>query len=96
MDEPSIINGFADSLGTQVVGRMPMDDLIPMSEIRQKTVMEYAPGSDIAETSKNMGKSIAENRNRSVPEPLFDEEPNHINKRIEDMFREKALTKRSI
>jgi nitrogenase iron protein NifH len=54
VDEPSIVDGFAERLGTQVVGRVPMSDLIPMSEICHKTVIEYAPDSDTAEFFRNL------------------------------------------
>jgi len=95
VDEPSIIDGFAGRLGSQVVGRMPMNDLIPRSEIHHKTVMEYAPDSNIAETFKKIGKAIVENRKKAVPEPLSDEELNEINREVEDLFRERTLARQS-
>ena len=95
VDEPSIIDGFAGRLGSQVVGRMPMNDLIPRSEIHHKTVIEYAPDSNIAETFKKIGKAIVENRKKAVPEPLSDEELNEINREVEDLFREKTLARQS-
>jgi nitrogenase iron protein NifH len=91
VDEPSIIDGFARRLGTRVVGRIPMSDLIPRSEIRHKTVVEYAPDSEIAETFRKLGRSIIENKNKVVPEPLSDDELNEINREVEDLFREKTL-----
>jgi nitrogenase iron protein NifH len=95
VDEPSIIDGFAARLGTQVVGRMPMNDLIPRSEIHHKTVIEYAPDSEIAEIFKRIGRNILENRKTTVPKPLSDEELNEINREVEDLFREKTLTQLS-
>lgn len=91
VDEPSIVDGFAERLGAQVVGRVPMSDLIPMSEIRHKTVIEYAPDSDTAEFFRNLGRSIVRNENKVVPEPLSDEELNEINREVEELFREKTL-----
>jgi len=96
VDEPSIVDGFAERLGTQVVGRVPMSDLIPMSEIRHKTVIEYAPDSDIAEFFRNLGKSIIKNENKVVPEPLSDEELNEINREVEELFREKTLARMAL
>ncbi|MBK7385245.1 MAG: nitrogenase iron protein [Methanothrix sp.] len=95
VDEPSIIDGFAARLGTQVVGRMPMNDLIPRSEIHHKTVIEYTPDSEIAEIFKRIGRNILENRKTTVPKPLSDEELNEINREVEDLFREKTLTQLS-
>jgi len=68
-----------------------MSDLIPMSEIRHKTVIEYAPDSDTAEFFRNLGRSIVRNENKVVPEPLSDEELNEINREVEELFREKTL-----
>lgn len=93
VNEPSIIEGFAERLGTEVLGRIPMSDLIPMSEIRHKTVIEYAHDSDIADTFRFLGRSIIENENKVVPKPLSDEELNEINQEIEDLFRERTMAR---
>ena len=91
VNEPSIIDGFARRLGTTVVGRVPMSDLIPRSEIHHKIVIEYAKDSEIAETFRSLGKSILENKNRVVPEPLSDDELNEINSEVEILFRKRTL-----
>jgi nitrogenase iron protein NifH len=74
---------------------MPMNDLIPRSEIHHKTVIEYTPDSEIAEIFKRIGRNILENRKTTVPKPLSDEELNEINREVEDLFREKTLTQLS-
>lgn len=88
VDEPSIVENFAERLGTKLVGRLPMSDLIPRAEIRRKTVIEYAPDSEMAGIFRVLGLAVLENEDRAVPEPLSDDELDKINEEIELLLRE--------
>ncbi len=88
VDEPSIVENFAERLGTKLVGRLPMSDLIPRAEIRRKTVIEYAPHSEVACIFRELGLAVLENEDRAVPEPLSDDELDKINEEIEILLRE--------
>ncbi len=88
VDEPSIVENFAERLGTKLVGRLPMSDLIPRAEIRRKTVIEYAPDSEMADRFRKLGLAVFENEDRAVPEPLSDDELDRINEEIEILLRE--------
>lgn len=88
VDEPSIVENFAERLGTKLVGRLPMSDLIPRAEIRRKTVIEYAPDSEMADRFRELGLAVFENEDRAVPEPLSDDELDRINEEIEILLRE--------
>ena len=91
--EPSIVDGFAARLGAKVMGKIPMSELIPRSEIQHKTVLEYAPDSVIADIFRYLALSIFENEDRIVPEPLSDVELDEINEEFEGILKEKEIGK---
>jgi len=70
VDESSIVENFADRLGTKVIGKVPMSSLIPRAEIRRKTVVEHTPDSEISQTFRRLGLDMVENEDRVVPNPL--------------------------
>ena len=89
VDEPSIIESFATRLGAKVMGRLPMSELISRAEIRHKTVLEYAPNSEIADMFRGLALSIYLNEDRIVPKPLSDDELDEINEEIDVLMRNK-------
>ncbi|MEA1864251.1 MAG: nitrogenase iron protein [Euryarchaeota archaeon] len=89
VDEPSIVDGLAERLGTKVMGRVPMSLLVPRAELRRKTVIEYAPDSEIADTFRDLATKICENEDRVMPDPLSDDELDGINEEIEVLLKEK-------
>jgi len=89
VDEPSIVDGLAERLGTKVMGRVPMSLLVPRAELRRKTVIEYAPDSEIADTFRDLATTICENEDRVMPDPLSDDELDGINEEIEALLKEK-------
>jgi len=86
VDEPRIVEDFASRLGTHVVGRMPMSDIIPRSEIRRQTVLQYAPKSDIAGIFRELAREICANKVRCSPNPLSDEELDLMNLEIDRLL----------
>ena len=91
--EPSIVDGFAARLGAKVMGKIPMSELIPRSEIHHKTVLEYAPDSEIADMFRELALAIFDNEDRMIPEPLSDAELDEINEEIEGILKEKGIGK---
>ena len=91
--EPSIVDGFAARLGAKVMGNIPMSELIPRSEIQHKTVLEYAPDSEIADMFRELALAIFDNDDRIVPKPLSDAELDEINEEIEGILKEKGIGK---
>ncbi len=89
VDEPSIVDGLAERLGTKVRGGVPMSLLVPRAELRRKTVIEYAPDSEIADTFRDLATKICENKDRVMPDPLTDDELDGINEEIEVLLKEK-------
>ena len=89
VDEPSIIESFAARLGAKVMGRLPMSELISRAEIRHKTVLEYAPNSEIADMFRELALAIFENEDRIKPKPLSDDELDEINEEIDVLMSEK-------
>lgn len=88
VDAPSIIDGLAERLGTKVMGKVPMSLLVPRAELRRKTVIEYAPDSEIADTFRALATTICENKDRVMPDPLSDDELDGINEKIEVLLKE--------
>lgn len=89
VDAPSIIDGLAERLGTKVMGKVPMSLLVPRAELRRKTVIEYAPDSEIADTFRALATAICENEDRVMPDPLSDDELDGINEEIEVLLKER-------
>lgn len=89
VNEPDIVENFAEKVGTHVVGKIPMSVAISRAEVRRKTVIEYAPDSKIAEAFRELAKSILENKKRTIPEPLSDEDLDKITEYIDELLREK-------
>ncbi len=89
VNNPIIVDKFAKKLGTQVIGMVSMSDIIPRAEIRHKTVIEYAPGSEIAEMLCKLALAVFDNRQRIVPVPLSDREMDEINEEIDSILWER-------
>ena len=89
VDEPTIIESFAARLSAKIMGKIPMSVLIPRAEIRHKTVLEYAPDSEIADIFRDLALALYEAEDRIIPKPLSDVELDEINEEIEVLLREK-------
>ena len=87
LDAEDIVEEFAKKLGTEIVGKIPNSLLIAEAEIEGKTVIEYAPNSEIAKIYRELAKKIYENDNGVIPTPLENEEIMQIGKRIKERIR---------
>ncbi|ACV24948.1 nitrogenase iron protein [Methanocaldococcus fervens] len=88
INAPEIVEVFAKKIGTQVIGRIPMSNLITKAEIYRKTVIEYAPDSEIADRFRELAIAIYKNENRVIPNPLLEDELDKITEKIDDLLKE--------
>ncbi len=68
--ETEIVEDFAHKIGSQVIGVIPRSELVQKSEIDAKTVVEKFPSSEQANQYKNLSKSIYNNHEFVIPEPM--------------------------
>ncbi|MEE3420775.1 MAG: nitrogenase iron protein NifH [Lachnospiraceae bacterium] len=66
----NIIDDFAVRTGTQTIGYVPRSIVVQQSELYGKTVIEANPHSEQADIYRKLAKSIAENEDLVVPNPL--------------------------
>lgn len=76
-NELEIVNSFAERIGSRVIGVIPRSELVQKSEIEAKTVVEKFPETKQAELYRELAKTIYENHDFVIPEPMdadeFDE-----------------------
>jgi nitrogenase iron protein NifH len=66
----SIIDDFAQKTGTRVAGYIPRSLTVSQSELYGKTVIEANPDSEHAGLYRRLAKSVAENDDLLIPNPL--------------------------
>lgn len=69
-NEYELLKAFSEELGTQLIHFVPRDNVVQRAEIRKKTVIEYAPESNQAETYRRLARHIEENEQFVIPTPL--------------------------
>lgn len=72
--ERELITAFAKKIGTEMVGFIPRSELVQAAELESKTVIEYAPSSELADIYRSIASTIENNKTPVVPTPLADEE----------------------
>jgi len=95
IDDPELVDEFAEGVGSEVVGAIPNDPLIAESEIYGKTVIEYMPDSIIADRFRELAGAILENGSGVTPQPLSKEKLAELARRIREKTREAVDTNRS-
>jgi len=80
-NEEEIVQSFAEKIGTQVIGTIKRSNLIQLSELDAKTVVEKYPKSEEAEEYRKLADKIFSNNKYVIPEPLNDED-------FEDFFKQ--------
>ncbi|MFP3040470.1 nitrogenase iron protein NifH [Treponema primitia] len=66
----NIIDDFAQKTGTKVTGYIPRSLVVSQSELYGKTVIEASPESEHAKLYRKLAKSVAENEDLMIPNPL--------------------------
>jgi len=88
INEPSIVENFANKIGTSVIGKIPISNTIIKSEIYKKTVIENAPNSEIANVFRSLAKKIYENNNKTIPAPLSENGIDEITEKIDELLKD--------
>ena len=70
LDEEDIVNKFAEEVGAAIIEKIPYSPLIVEAEVEGKTVVEYAPQSEVAEKFRSLAIKIVSNERRVAPTPL--------------------------
>ena len=89
LDDEAVVSDFAEKVGSQVIGHIPNAYLIAEAEIEGKTVIEYAPESEIANLFRKLAQGIYTNTLTSVPAPLEQKEMMEIGQLIRKRTKEK-------
>jgi len=91
IDDVNMVEGFAQSVGSKVIGAIPSDPMVTESELYGKTVIEYAPDSQIAESFRKLATAILDNEESVVPKPLSREVLAELAQRIRKKTRASIL-----
>ena len=91
IDDITLVEEFAQSVGSKVIGAIPSDTTIMECEIYAKTVIEQSPDSEIADMFRHLATSIYENKETVSPTPLSKEELAELAQRIRQKTREEHL-----
>ncbi len=68
--ELEIVEEFASRVGSHVIGVIPRSELVQESEIDAKTVVEKFPDSEQAQKYHELSRTIYDNQEFVVPEPM--------------------------
>jgi len=89
IDDLTLVEEFAQSVGSKVIGAIPSDTTIMECEIYAKTVIEQSPDSEIADMFRHLATAIYENKETVSPTPLSKEELAELAQRIRQKIRKK-------
>ncbi|MDR3114387.1 MAG: nitrogenase iron protein [Treponema sp.] len=71
--EHEVLRAFVKELGTQLIYRVPRDNIVQQAEIRKKTVIDFKSASPQAQEYRNLAKAIEGNTNFVIPTPMSQE-----------------------
>jgi len=90
MDYIEPVKRFSSLIGSSLIGHIPNSNTIVKSEIKGKTVMEYAPDSGIGDIFKQIADAIYNNNEAKVPHALSKEELKKIGEYITKYVEEEG------
>jgi nitrogenase iron protein NifH len=82
-----VVQDFALRIGSRIVGKVPHDSLFAEAEAQRKTVIEYAPSSELADLFRKLAWDIYENSHASKPKSLNTDEMSALSSLIGDSAR---------
>ncbi len=91
IDDIALVEEFAQSVGSKVIGAIPNDPTIMGCEIYAKTTIELNPNSKIAGMFRDLATRIFENKETVSPTPLSKEGLAELAQRIRQKTREEHL-----
>ncbi|MEG0374152.1 MAG: nitrogenase iron protein NifH [Raoultibacter sp.] len=71
--EIELVQTFAKELGTAVIGVIPRDNIVQVSELNNQTVIQYASESNQADAYRKLACALEANELFTVPRPLTKE-----------------------
>lgn len=80
VSEMGVAEDFANTIGSKVIGNIPMDRAVSLAEVQRKTVIEAYPDSEIADSFRKLADAILKNEGGVIPTPLTEDE-------LETMYR---------
>jgi len=87
LDAYDLVDEMANKIGTEITGKIPNSMLIAEGEIEGKTVIEYAPDSEISSIYRELAKKIYENDTGVIPNPLENEEIMQIGQAVKERIK---------
>ncbi len=91
--EQELIAAFAKKIGTEMIGFIPRSELVQAAELESKTVIEYAPNSELANIYRSIANMIENNKTPVIPTPLKDEE---LEEFVSEFCYGKKITRKSV
>ena len=88
IDDLELVEEFARSAGSKVIGAIPSDPIIMENEIYAKTAIEHKPESEISNIFRDVAMRIYHNSDRVSPSPLTKEELSSLARRIRQKTRD--------
>ena len=95
LDDEAVVRGFAERVGSQVLGCIPNAHQIAEAEIEGRTVIEHAPESEVADLFRALALRLYNSREVSVPEPLPADEMVRVGQEIRKRARERTRERTS-
>jgi nitrogenase iron protein len=69
-NERQILEAFAKKIGTQIIAFIPRSELLPQAELASKTIMEFAPNTELANIYLAIANYIEQHYTPVIPTPL--------------------------
>ena len=73
-NEREVISAFAKRIGTEMVAFIPRSELVSTAELCSKTIIEFAPDTDLATVYRSIAEHIESQQAPVIPKPLSDGE----------------------
>ena len=87
VDLEEVVSDFALKLGSRIVGKIPSNTLFSEAEVERKTIIEYAPESELANLIRKLAWNIYENDRVSKTNSLNTDEMTALASIIRDRTR---------
>ena len=87
IDDLALVEEFAQSIGSKVIGAIPTSPLIAECEVLARTTIENNPDSEIAARFRELAMRILENGERVIPKPLPREKLVELARKIREKER---------
>ena len=84
-DIEEVVPDFASKIGSRIIGKIPHNSMFAESEVQKKTMIEYAPESELSDLFRKLALDIYENSHVSKPMSLNDDEMSGLASMIGEM-----------